>query len=193
MHQGFFLSLIDQWHILGYAAVFIGLILEGDTVLFIAAFLTHQGLFDIWYLLLTVFSSVIIGDILWYIVGYHTRDSRFWLFRWAHGIGRHFDRYLTKRPLYTIFISKFTYGVHHLILMRAGVVNISLKDFIRKDIIATLVWVAIVGGLGYFSGFSFYLLRRYIRLTEIGFLAIMVALLFLEHFIINRKLKKNLN
>ncbi len=185
-------SSISWWHPLGYILVFIGLILEGDTVLFIAAFLAHQSFFGLGDLAVVAFASVLIGDALWYLVGYRTRDSQVWLFRWAHNIGRHFDKYLKRRPLHTIFISKFTYGVHHLILMRAGIDNLSLKEFMKKDVSATIVWMLIVGGLGYFSGLSYVVLKHYVRLTELGFLGGITLVFLIQHFFVSRKLKQNL-
>ena len=175
---------------LGYLAVFLGMIVEGDAVLFSAAFLTEEGLFRLVPIFFTVISGVLVGDLLWYALGAWIGKSPSLIRRWAEGIAKPFEKSLRERPLRTIFISKFTYGFHHPILMRAGSLHMKLSDYVRYDFISTLAWIAIVGGLGYFSGASFSLVKHYLKVAELGLFFILVTFFVVWHFIINRSREK---
>lgn len=154
---------------LGYSLVFGGMIIEGDAVLFTAAFLAHQHYFDWGDVLLVVLSGVFIGDILWYYLGFKLNNSpRFTLLRrWLDRISKTLDAQLQQRPLKIIFISKFLYGLHHAVLMRVGNLKLPLNKFLQTDAIAIVLWVTMVGGLGYLSGVSFPILKRSIKFAEV--------------------------
>src|SRR3989344_386151 len=184
------LSQYLQAHpVLGYLAVFVAMIFEGDLFLFAAAFLTHQGFFDPYKMLVTLFSGSICGDLLWYWLGLKLNgSSRFTAF--AGKIAAPFDEHLIQRPLHTIFISKFIYGVHHAILVRAGMLRIRLDRFLRIDISAIGAWVLIVGGLGFVSSYSFDRMRHSIKFIEFGLLAVFVVFLVISYLISYEAKKK---
>lgn len=183
MHS--FLTYFDvsPW---GYALVFLGMILEGDAVLFTAAFLAEEGIFNPFVMAVVVFAGVITGDFCWYSLGRWLGSSSVRVQKWIQKIPQSLDAKLHARPLRTILISKFTYGFHHAVLLRVGASKLRRADFVRYDIIAALVWMAIVGGLGYFSGASFSLIKHYLKTAELGLLFILIIFFVVWHFIINR-------
>ncbi|MBI2100868.1 MAG: VTT domain-containing protein [Candidatus Vogelbacteria bacterium] len=124
--------------------------------------------------------GMMLGDSLWYWLGRWLDDSRHVLARWASRVGRPFDHHLLTRSLHTILLSKFTYGIHHAILVRAGAMKQLLWfEFLRLDFISTAVWVCVIGALGYLSGASFALVKHYIKFAELasGF-AVLLFLVF---------------
>ncbi len=72
------------------------------------------------------------------------------------------------------------YGFHHAILIRAGALRIPKTKFVNTDLVATLCWVLLVGGLGYFSSVSFSLLRHYLRYAEFGVIFVVIAYFVLD-------------
>lgn len=181
---------VTTWRIVGYSIVFLGLLVEGDAILFAAAFLTHQGFFDLGDMILVVFSGVLVGDSLWYWLGRKlTVSSNFFLRRLNH-IAARFDEHLRNRPLRTIFTSKFAYGFHHAVLIRVGFVGIEWKELMKVDIVATLLWIIAVGGLGYFSSAAFTGAKHYLRIAEIGVLIAFILFFVLEYFITQRVKEK---
>lgn len=165
---------------LGYLLIFVGMIFEGDLFLFAAAFLAQQGFFDLGAIALVVFGGVILGDIFWYWVGLQVGRTSARIQHWIERLVRRFDGHLTDRQFRTILISKFTYGFHHALLVRIGMMRLDLSNFIRNDILATIVWVAVVGGAGYFSGFSYTVIRHYLRFVETGLLVSLLVFFALE-------------
>ena len=190
MHNSL-LYYLAAWPSLWYIIVFLGGIFEGDILLFSTAFFARQGFLNIFYLFPVLLAGVLLGDFLWYLLGLRFGESRFFLIRLANHLTKPFDNHLKRRPLHTMFISKFVYNFHHPILMRAGVIRMPLTLFIKNDIISTLGWIGIIGGLGYFSGLSFEIFKYYLGFTEVGLLA--GALIFIViHYIVSRELKREL-
>ena len=178
------------WQPVGYILFFFGMMIEGDALLFMAAFLTHQGLFNPIIMPVVIFAGVLIGDLGWYFAGeYISNQNR--LVGFFSRIAKQFDAHLVDRPFRTIFISKFMYGFHHAILMRAGTLKLDKKKFVDIDIAATICWMIIVGGLGYFSGFSFTIIRHYMRNAEYVVIGIVFVYFMLDK-IFTEILKKEL-
>lgn len=175
---------------LAYLAVFAGMIFEGDAVLFTAAFLTHQRLFDFGDMALVVLVGVFVGDLLWYQGGILLSRTPALAFiqRWLERLTTRFDTHLSKRPWHTLFVSKFAYGLHHPILMRAGAVGMPPRRFLWNDMLATLLWVAVVGGIGYAASASAVALPR-LRFVERTLFLGLVSF-FLIEWLIRRYAKR---
>ncbi|MBI2628012.1 MAG: VTT domain-containing protein [Candidatus Niyogibacteria bacterium] len=187
-------SYLTHWRSLGYALVFIGMIIEGDIILFTSSFLAHQGFFNIGDLMFFALAGVLIGDLLWYLLGclmdnhINNNSNLSFVARWIARIAKPLDAHLLNRSYRTIFISKFAFGFHHALLTRLGMLRFSWKKFIKIDFISAVPWMIIVGGLGYFSGAAFFASKHYLRLAETGLLITLVLFLAIEHFVI-KKLK----
>lgn len=163
------LHFLLAWRPLAYVFVFLGMIFEGDIALFTTAFLTHQGYFELSNIIPIVLIANFAGDIFWYNIGKKLNEHSFFA-RWTNRIAKPFDHHLVERPFRTIFISKFTYGFNHAILVRAGSLKVNLDDLLKSDVLATLLWMVIVGGLGYFSSVSLSLAKHYLHSIQLAFL-----------------------
>lgn len=166
------------------------MIFEGDAVLFISAFLVHQGALSLLPVLLTTLWGMILGDNLWYSLGLKLKKSDSFLNKWAEKLTQPFDEKLKSSPLQTIFLSKFTYGIGHVIFFRAGALKIKWRKIEQSDILATLFWMSIVGSLGYFSGASFSYIKHYLRFGEIALLLGLFIFFGLEYLITKKANKK---
>ena len=191
MPESHLLHYLTLWGPLGYVVVFFGMVIEGDAVLFANAFLVHQGFFSFWPSVLVSFSGVLIGDILWYLLGARLKDSSSFVVRSAKRIAQPFDEHIQKQPFRAVFVSKFMYGLHHQVLMRFGMLGRPLGLLVREDVAASAVWFLIIGSLGFFFSASIMLIRRYLRLTEF---ALLFGLVFFLAFksLANNALKKGL-
>ena len=160
---------------LGYALIFVGMILEGDIFLFTAGFLTRAGAFDLGDVLIFAFVGVIVGDLLWYTAGKKLVHRSAFISKWLEHLTGHFDNHLQEHTFHTILISKFIYGIHHPILARAGHLKIPIKKFIEDDLASSILWLFVVGGLGYVSSLYFASIRHYLKFLE---MALLLAVLF---------------
>lgn len=178
---------------LSYAVIFFGMAIEGDILLFTAGFLTHQGYFDIGVVLLLVFLGAIIGDNIWYVLGELMSEKELFLKvkKFIEKATSPFDEHLKNRTARTIFISKFAYGLCKPIILKAGAMKIPFGKFIKADLVATFLWIFLVGGLGYLSSASFLAVRHYLRYTELTLL-LGIAIFILISYIITKISKKEL-
>ena len=185
------LYYIALWKPLGYAAVFAGLFIEGDIVLFIAAFLTSQGVFDLGDMIIVAFSGTLLGDIFWYFLGYYINGRFVKVSKWIDKVTKPFDEHILSRSFHTILISKFTFSLNRAILFRAGSLKVPLKNFLKADLAAICVWMVLVGGFGYFTSMSLELVRHYLRFAELALLLGLAIFITVFH-LISRRSKKAL-
>ena len=158
-------------------------------MLFTVGFLTNGGYFDVITMLLVVFFGVMIGDNVWYVLGEVIKENSVFG-RFITRIVKPFDEHLKKRTIWTIFISKFVYGLHRPTLLRAGMLRLPFKKFIEGDISASIIWIFLIGGLGYISSASFLLIKHYLRYTEITLLLGLITFILISHIITHISKKK---
>lgn len=166
-----------------YPLIFIGVIAEGEAVLLAVSFMASLGLLSVWWVVVMALTGTYIGDWLWYVVGRFpvkfTAPLRFI----TDKISKPFLSRFSLSPFGMIFISKFTYGIHHSLLVQAGVSRMSPLLYNRIIIISIIVWVAAITSAGYFFGASFEALKHYIKYGEIGLLLGLIILVLSERFI----------
>lgn len=178
------------WPPLGYLLGSLGMLIEGDISWFTLSFLLSQGFFSLELMLLVVFLSIVASDTLFFFVGRWIKYLPKFVYFWSDKIASPFDKHIHNRPLQTLLISKFTYGVHKPILVRMGMIDKSYWDFMRADLPSIFTWMAIIGGLGYFSGLSFFLVQEYLRYAEIGLVIGLAIFFIIIKLVTNYSLKK---
>ncbi len=168
-----------------YLFIIVAMIIEGEIFLFAAAFLASQGYLNPGLTFLALFGGVMLGDSFWFWLGHKINHTNNVIGRWLVARTGRFDGPLLNNSLRTIFISKFVYGAHHLMMMRAGVIKLKFREFFKDDFAANLVWVLVIGGLGYLSGASFQFVKHYLKFTEYA-LALGIILFFVADFLIGK-------
>lgn len=194
MTRSLFLSQITSFGPIAYLIIFVLMMIEGDAIIFISFFLISIRVLDFPMAVLAIFSGAIIGDILWYYIGHTSQPKNkfsLWLLNFSSKLTSKFDNHLKDRTPHSIFISKFTYGLYHLLLLRAGIIHIDFKKIIKADTFVTVIWIIIIGGLGYISGISFDLIKHKLEYIEIGIL-ISVLLFILIGELVSKILEKKI-
>lgn len=179
--------------ILVYVIIFIGIALEGDLILFTSAFFADQGFLDPALVFGVTLLGVFTRDLMWYEVGKKLAHSQNWLAVRAKKMAEPFDDHLHERLFHSVLIAKFVYGLHLAIVMRIGALKIPVREFFRVDTLATIVWIIVVGGLGFLSSRSIILFSAedYLQYTEVALAGAIIAYLIF-HSIIGRISKKYL-
>ena len=191
MENSILFHFLTSHQYFGYVIVFLGMVIEGDFLLFMTAFLAHSGFFNPPTVFLLAYIGVIVGDISWYYLGVKAQKYPF-VHKLLGKITLKTDRHLENRTFRTLLISKFVYGFHHTILMRAGSLGLPLRKYIKSDVVASFVWLSIIWILGSASSASFFLVKRYVHLFEIGLLIALILFFLIEHYLISGKLKEKI-
>lgn len=186
MHHIIF-DIIAAHQDIAYGLVFLFLFFEGDALLFGIAFLAHQGVLSLGVLIPLVFIGALAADSTWYVVGRQLQQLWPWLHSWMERFAGPLDRHLLKSPERTLTLARFTYGgVCRATVMRAGSLGIPYGRFLLATIRAVLIWMIVVGGIGYASSIGLSHAARYLRFAEVAFMVAVVLFLFVEHRVARR-------
>jgi membrane protein DedA with SNARE-associated domain len=189
-----FLTFIAAYPLWTYLVLFLGMIIEGDVLLFTAGFLVHRGVLKLLPTFFAMYAGTVFGDVIWYGIG--TIDPNrnkivHFLAMLADVASRKIDEHLKERTFRTLLISKYVYGAHHFVLARAGMLRLPLRRFLRDDALGSLIWILSLGILGYAASASFSRVAHGLRLVEI-ILLLSIVIFVLLHEVLSKILKNKL-
>lgn len=122
--------------------------------------------------------GVLLGDIIWYVLGRTGRNFKF-LNRFRKRLGeekiKRVEEKFKKNSIKTILLVRLIYGLRAIILFMAGVTKMNFFSFIALNFIGTFLWGAILMAVGYFFGQSIIVLQSYIE-NIILFISIVIFL-----------------
>jgi membrane protein DedA with SNARE-associated domain len=132
----------------GYVALFIGTILEGETVLVAAGFAAHRGLLSWPFVVLVAMAGATLGDQSWFLVG-----------RWkgAALIGRfpalarrkpRIDALLERYDYLFILTLRFLYGLRVAGPLVIGSTRVPIIRFAAFNMAGAAIWAAIFCAIG---------------------------------------------
>lgn len=168
-----------------YALLFVGMMIEGEAILFTAILLVSRHVLDPVMVVITSLSGLFIGDFLWYFVGLRLLPRFPRLGKAVNRITRSFNRLLQHKPFRLIFVSKFIYGIHHAVLIKAGSMGMKLRQYAKLIIVVDLLWYTIIITAGSLFSQSIGHFKHYLKYTEILFLLAVVVFIVIEQTISN--------
>ena len=142
-------SLLAQY---GYAALFAGCLLEGETLLLLAGVAAHNGYLSYPMVVLVAFVGGTVGDQIGFLVG--GRYGERLLRRWprfeapAERVRRMIDRH----SALLIVSVRFLYGLRLIGPVVIGMSDVAPLRFAIFNMIGALIWAVGVAGLGYLFG-----------------------------------------
>lgn len=136
----------------GYAALFAGTFLEGESFFILGGVAARQGLLDPYLVALTAMAGGFLGDQIFFLLG-----------RWrgAELLGR--SRRLARKAVVArrlvrrhavplMLLSRFLYGLRTVIPLACGTAGIPLGRFLLLNFVSALLWMLCFGSLGYWFG-----------------------------------------
>jgi membrane protein DedA with SNARE-associated domain len=139
----------------GYAAVVVGTLLEGETILILAGFGAHQGYLSLPGVMLAAFVGSVAGDQLAFLTGRKlgaTLKSRRPRLRAAL---ERSGALLERRQTLVLLGFRFVYGMRNATPLAAGASGIPLRRFALFNVIGAALWSLVVSGAGYLFGHGF--------------------------------------
>lgn len=137
------------------SGLLIGFFLPGDSLLFTAGFLTHQGLLDvnIHLFVLILFLAAAVGDSVGYVFGqkvgrrlFRRKDSLLFKQENLQYAEKFYEKYGSK----TIVIARFIPIVRTFAPIVAGIGKMNYKTFLTFNLIGAFLWAVGLTYLGYF-------------------------------------------
>jgi len=142
-------ALLATW---GYPVLFIGTVLEGETIVIAAAFLAHQGVLQFPVVVAVSFVGGLLGDQIWYHLG--RRRGRRLLARrpdWAARSDRVFDL-VHRYPRAVVIGFRFVYGMRTVTPLVIGMSGFPPWRYTVLNMIGALAWALIFTALGFAFG-----------------------------------------
>jgi membrane protein DedA with SNARE-associated domain len=136
----------------GYPALILGLLLEGETVLVLAAFMAHRGYLSLPLVIAIAFVVTFASDQFFFWIG-RTKGSQFLESRpaWKPNVER--ARSLMHGNTTFLFISfRFMYGLRTVLPFVFGMSRFDPKRFAFLNFIGVLFWALFFGIAGYLFG-----------------------------------------
>ncbi len=142
-------SLVQSY---GYSAVFVGSLIEGETILALAAIAAHRGYLALPWVIAIAAAGGFLGDQCYFLVGRFAGDRV--LARWpqlrpgAERVRQLLDRY--DAPL--VLGVRFMYGLRTVGPIAIGMSRVHWVRFALFNLIGAIVWAVLVAGIGYALG-----------------------------------------
>ncbi|MCG2608340.1 DedA family protein [Acinetobacter sp. SM34] len=132
----------------GYFAIFIGTLLEGETVLILGAYAVHQHIFHFWILIMVAMAGGFIGDQFYYQIGMRygqkiiqSKPQLAQKFAQASIIIDHY-------PVLTILLMRFAWGLRTILPISIGIKAYPLWKYMLINLLACLIWAFVVVSVG---------------------------------------------
>ena len=159
----------------GYAALFAGVLLEGETIVIIAGFLVHQGYLHLLPVMLVAFIGAFTADQFIFQVG-KRKGVKFLAGRphWQTRVDK-VRRFIVQYQVIAILGYRFLYGMRTITPLVIGASGFATRRFILLNLCSTLLWGTAVSTAGYFFGHVIELFLTDVRRYEMAALITIAA------------------
>ena len=171
----------------GYAAVFIGVLLEnagapvpGETMLLAGAALSRYGSLQLTWVIVAAITGATLGDNLGFLIG--RRGGRRLVERYGALLGMtpprlaRFDRFFDEHGAKTVFVARFITGLRVVGALLAGASHLSWPRFLLFNALGAVVWSITFGVVGYALGYSWHTLEQWIGRSGLILLAVLLII-----------------
>ncbi|MFL6565743.1 MAG: DedA family protein [Burkholderiales bacterium] len=161
---------------LGYAALFIGTLLEGETIVFLAGLAAHHGY--LWFPAVLAVSVVggFLSDQILFQVGRRYGKRVYARFPGLAAKVPRVQALLLRWDVVAILLVRFLYGLRIVAPLVIGSCGIAPWRLALFDFLGAVLWAFVVAGLGYFAGQAVqYWLARLDVSVVLGLMALALA------------------
>jgi membrane protein DedA with SNARE-associated domain len=144
-----FSALIQQY---GLLAVFVGALLEGETILLLAAASAHFGLLDLHEVIGVAAVGAFIGDNVFFLIGRHLGPHLLERLPWLASAVPRVDRLLEKWRWLAVIAVRFMYGLRMAGPMLIGAGRMPGWEFALANAIGAVLWAVVIATIGYYAG-----------------------------------------
>jgi membrane protein DedA with SNARE-associated domain len=137
---------------LGYLALFVGTLLEGETIVFLAGLAAHHGY--LWFPAVVAVALIggFLGDQFFFFLGRRYGNRVFTRFPGLATRAPRIQALLRRWDVHAIVLVRFLYGLRMAALIVIGSCGIAPWRVALFDFIGAVLWAFAVAGLGYFAG-----------------------------------------
>ena len=136
----------------GYLAVFAGSLLEGETILVLAGFASHQGYLSLPWVICIAFCGGTLGDQIFFFIGRRWRDPLLLRMPGLQASTQRIRRLLLRHHRGLIVGVRFMYGLRIIGPVVIGMSEVPPRRFLLFNMVGAAVWAILIPGAGYVFG-----------------------------------------
>jgi len=166
----------------GYPILFIGTVMEGETVMILAGLSAHLGYLSLFWVIAIGFLGAFCGDQICFLIGRrHGQELLARFPSWNARAERALQK-LQKHQNLVILSFRFLYGLRAATPFVLGMGQVSYLRFVTLDLISASIWAVCIALAGYYFGRAVEPVLKDIQhyeaalLTGIGGIALLVWL-----------------
>jgi len=173
-------------------AAFAGLLVPGESLVLASGFFAHQGILDLFPVMVATATGAIMGDNIGYFLG--SRLGREWLLRRGSRFGirkrglAKVERFFERQGPKAVFFGRFVGFARALVPFVAGASDMPYRKFVLYDALGAVLWTIGFVTLGYVLGASWQVAEQWIGRSGL-ILGVIVALVGLGIWIHRRRKK----
>ncbi len=173
--------LVENYQVLVYFFIFLGLIIEGEFILISVGILLHLDALGLYPAVVFIFLGLLSKTILGYYLGSYIH------IRWNHTkFLKHIEKrvlsvvpHFQQKPFWSIFISKFIVGANNIVIIFSGYQKVAFKRYLEAEFSSTLIWAPALVSIGYlFSLTAIHISREIWRFSFIILVLIVLFIIF---------------
>ena len=150
----------------GYFALFVGTLLEGETLLILAGFAAHQGYLQLHWVIIIALLGGFLGDQIFFWLG---KRHGGWVMSRFPGLVPVFERANTLIERYhevLIVGVRFLYGLRTVGPMAFGMSTVPVWRFMLFNLLGAAIWALAIGAAGYLFGHAMELFLDDVKRVE---------------------------
>ncbi|RJG07383.1 DedA family protein [Noviherbaspirillum cavernae] len=136
----------------GYAAIALGMFVEGEAVLLMGGVAAARGHLTLPYVIMVAAIAGFMADQACFHAGRHYGSALLSRFPSVQTRAEHVNKLLRRHQVPLILSIRFLYGLRTAGLIAIGMSGVSPYRFLVLDFISALAWATLIGCAGYFFG-----------------------------------------
>lgn len=136
----------------GYLALFLGAMIEGETVVMTISSMSYQGYFKFHYVLFLCFLGTLIADQICFYIGRFLGRKMFKKYPSLKQKSKKILELIEKYDIPFILGFRFVYGIRILSPFVIGFSNVPTIKFLTLNFLAAILWSSVICSVGYLIG-----------------------------------------
>lgn len=142
-------ALLEQY---GYLVIFVGTVVEGETLLMLGGYFAHRGYLELVPVIATAFAGAVCGDQFFFYIGRHHAKgllARFPRLRDKVNVALH---RVEAHQVKVVLSMRFLWGLRIALPVSLGLTNMNARKFFWLNLGSAAVWSCVFACVGYGAG-----------------------------------------
>lgn len=182
------IDFIKDW---GYIAVFLGSLVEGESVILVACFMAHLGYLSLTKIMIIAFCGTLFADQALYYVGRYYGQAIIQKFHRLHAPANRAFKLLHSWDIWFILSFRFIWGIRTISPIVIGSSGISPQRYTPLNLLAAIIWTLIscIGGYmlsGVIEDIGLQVIKRYFGYFTVGIIILILGFIALKRWMKSR-------